>query len=480
MQTTLCEYNCRLISVSDQLASSNQCRVYAEISLSGGGHTKFLADYAPIITIQRSRDEGYTDRTSSAENFQRIHSASLKFQEPLLTRLQQFSSALLTEIGRTLPRRLWSTQEEQLGSPREAAPLPPFSWHPRNEVLAAVDAADRVQIYDVSEGSAGDAPPQPDLVLYHEFQRQVGAVAWRPPHGCTIAVGCLRGVCLWTIGGGPAGFQGVHSEQPSGTGSGSAWMTFLKGEGTGPVDALSWSPCGRLLASSSSITGGIDVWHAALGTGTHIRTMLPGISLLRWSPCGAYLISGGPCEQFLIWETQTWRSSPWRCEGSGMLVEAAWQPDGRAVALAFERSSQVMMLHLTSPQPSLSAQILPVDLPELRACSDPEGVRVRCMAWDPKGGRLAVGLAGSHPAAGQIALFATASRSIVSARFIGYARPRCLEPRPGANSSDAAAAAEGDGVGLAFKDGFKSGSLLAVRRGKAQISILPMYFTAAA
>lgn len=52
--------------------------------------------------------------------------------------------------------------------------------------------------------------------------------------------------------------------------------------------------------------------------------------------------------------------------------QASWQPGGRAVALAFSRSTQIVMLHFISPPPELRAQMLPLDLPDLRMSKNPE------------------------------------------------------------------------------------------------------------
>lgn len=45
------------------------------------------------------------------------------------------------------------------------------------------------------------------------------------------------------------------------------------------------------------------------------------------------------------------------------------------------------------------------------------------MAWDLSGQRLAVALQPPHPAAGLVALYATTYTPVVTAHFIGYARP---------------------------------------------------------
>mmetsp|Transcript_45934 Transcript_45934/g.117458 ORF Transcript_45934/g.117458 Transcript_45934/m.117458 type:complete len:491 (+) Transcript_45934:94-1566(+) len=476
---TVCEINCRLVNADSELLASPSRNaaagtpVYPEIVLSSGGHTNFLADYAPVITIPLAQRTGGS-RTQNTPALERIHSTTAPLPgTTAMQRLQQIPllKALRSPLQTLFPRLYASCLDHAW---RGDTP-PPFALHPRRQVLMAADRADRIHVYNVEPaapalGSARPGMPAtllPELLLYHEFQQQVGALAWRPPCGSMLAAGCSHGICLWNLGGGPSGAS-ISSQR--GKANAAAWMTFLRSTGSAPITALAWSPCGQFLASGSVGSTGIDVWHVALGSRAHLQSAFGGTHLLRWSPCGSYLLSGGLDERFLLWETQQWRSQSWQCSGSGRLIEAAWKPDGRAVALAFSRSSQIVMLHLTQKAPKLSAQMLPMDLPELRMCDNPEAVEIRCMQWDPAGVRLAIVVEGDHPGAGLVALYATSRDPIVSSHFLGFIRPPFLEP-------PAPLQADNRGLGLTFQGGFKQGALLAIRRGEGQICMVPMYFS---
>ena len=52
---------------------------------------------------------------------------------------------------------------------------------------------------------------------------------------------------------------------------------------------------------------------------------------------------------------------------------ACWSPDSRSVLLAFANSKQLAMLYLLGPPPSLQAQLLPVQLPELESAQGSSG-----------------------------------------------------------------------------------------------------------
>lgn len=255
---------------------------------------------------------------------------------------------------------------------------------------------------------------------------------------------------------------------------------------------------------------------------------LEPITLLRWSPCGSYLLAGHPSGAFRIWETRSWWSVRWAAAGGGAkaggrrgsggggggpLVDAFWSPDGRTLLLAHANAAQLLSLHFTASPPSLQAQLLPVQLPELVGPANGGGVArgagplVAGAAWDARGQRLALALGDSHPAAGCVALYDTALDPILTARFIGFASVQPLHPEGTAGSGctgssgsgsggvragaeiwpegegreggpaarAATAAGTGGGMSLAFHPAFDQGALLAVRQGQ-RVAAIPMYF----
>ena len=123
---------------------------------------------------------------------------------------------LLQQLARRLPGGAAPRLERLLGLPAAAPPRgKPLAWHPRQPLLAAAGACDRVHIFDYTGrlpllgqgGQGGAAPPplQPLLLLQHEFQQHASVAAWRPHGGKCLAVGVAHGVCLWRIGRPPAG-----------------------------------------------------------------------------------------------------------------------------------------------------------------------------------------------------------------------------------------------------------------------------------
>lgn len=177
--------------------------------------------------------------------------------------------------------------------------------------------------------------------------------------------------------------------------------------------------------------------------------------------------------------------------GLGRLVNAAWSPSSRIVLMAFAGSQALLALHIVGDAPSLQAQPMPVPLPDVQLTSHEPGAgraagTIADFAWDARGERLGVLLGGSHPAAGCIAVFSTASEPVVHARLLGFARP---PPAPAGNPGAAAAGAAGDvsagatGAGegwtgawtLSAHPCFSRGSLFTLRLGEALAYNLPMY-----
>ena len=86
--------------------------------------------------------------------------------------------------------------------------------------------------------------------------------------------------------------------------------------------------------------------------------------VLAWSPNSSYLFTASPDGSFEIWETENWTHSSWTSSGKGEIVNAKWVPDSKTLLLAYT-AGQVVALMLIGEPPSLNAQLLPVDIPEL-------------------------------------------------------------------------------------------------------------------
>lgn len=162
--------------------------------------------------------------------------------------------------------------------------------------------------------------------------------------------------------------------------------------------------------------------------------------------------AGGQQGYLYLIETTNWTHTAWQLPAAAHLLSAAWAPNSRVVLLALSGSaSHLVALHLVAPPPSLTAQMLPVTLPELclqqqtpgttNSSSSGEAVGIASMAWDPSGQRLAVALtAGCEVTAGcRVALYSTSYDPVVHCSFIGFLRP--FAAAAGAAKSGTSAAA---------------------------------------
>ncbi|KAF6265125.1 WD40-repeat-containing domain protein [Scenedesmus sp. NREL 46B-D3] len=262
-----------------------------------------------------------------------------------------------------------------------AGPCSPklLSWHCNQQQLAVGHAnSGAVLLYDLSTGAAAAAvndagsgvQGQAQQVLTHQLQQQVGCLAWRPVHCSMLAVGCLGGVALWSLGKAPLAAGSMHRGGENGGAGGTAssaaqsgWVTFLQHKHGCRVSSLSWSPDGRLLAGSSSDCSRVVVWDVALGVGASLRLGLQPITCLEWSPDGAYLFAAALSGRFFLYETTTWSLRSWDTPPGSAVTAAAWAPDASAVLLALRGSSQLVALYLVGQPPNLTEQLLPVSLP---------------------------------------------------------------------------------------------------------------------
>ncbi|XP_024522725.1 aladin [Selaginella moellendorffii] len=334
--------------------------------------------------------------------------------------------------------------------------LQSMAWHKHKLLLAFVANPAHVLVVDYDDADAKN----PFLLGHETQQRGVEAIEWRPNSGSILAVGCRGGVCLWTASG---------ATPPLRTGAvvplvsaATKWslVDFLRWGIDMPVSALSWSPCGRLLACGSSETPTFAVWDVSLGESTPLRRGMAGVQFMKWSPLGDYLLTAKVDASFHLWETMTWTSEPWASAG-GALVGAAWSPDGRMIMGAFDQSSTLGTLHFAGKPPSLEVHLLPLGLSEIEAVCGPGG-SIERMAWDGTGERLAVSYTGGDAVySGLIAIYDTRRTPIISASLLGFVRG------PGAGAKPLA---------FAFHDKLRQGALLGVCWSTGFICVYPMLF----
>ncbi|KAJ1689027.1 hypothetical protein LUZ63_013182 [Rhynchospora breviuscula] len=236
-----------------------------------------------------------------------------------------------------------------------------ISWFPHKHCLAFISGPNQVTVRDYEDSDRKDV-----CILTSDCQRDVKCIEWRPNSGKMVAVGCKRGIYIWSASY-PANTATVrHGNAPS-------IGTFSRGAGM------------KMIL--------VDV----LKENDHNQ-------------------------------------------------EAEWDPEGRFILIAFSNSTTLGSIHFTSKPPSLDAQLLPVELPELSSLIGSGGIEK--MAWDSSGERLALSYKyGDDKYAGLIAVYDVRRAPIVSVSLIGFIRGPGESAKP---------------LELAFHNKFKQGPLLSV------------------
>ncbi|WIA17790.1 hypothetical protein OEZ85_009302 [Tetradesmus obliquus] len=390
---TLCEVSCRLVGTRD--ARKTGCTkglTLPSVQVDVAALDAAFAPHVPVADVSKPAANGTAAGTAGQQQSRN--------SSPAVQLLMAGAQFVLETLG--LPGFLQPA----------AGPCPPklLAWHCNKQQLAVGHAGSgAVLLYDLSAAAAGDGVlSQAQQVLTHQLQQQVRCLAWRPVHCSSLAVGCLGGVALWSLGKAPlAASSSQHRGRENGGGGAAAaaaaqgaWVTFLQFKHGCRVSSLSWSPDGRLLAGSSSDCSRVMVWDVALGVGASLRLGLQPITCLQWSPDGGYLFAAARCGRFFLYETATWSLRSWDTPAGSAVTAAAWAPDASAVLLALSGSSQLVALYLVGQPPNLTEQLLPVTLPGVSdAQQDQPGAScIADLAWDPQGSRLARSLQGASPA----------------------------------------------------------------------------------
>ena len=183
--------------------------------------------------------------------------------------------------------------------------------------------------------------------LRHQWQHDIQCLEWQPLSGTGLAVGCSDGVCFWRLVENGTVSEASESNNTNtvrrggGIGSTHAWCEFLRCEGHAPINTLSWSPDGRLLATGSVSSDHILIWDVALGTSTPIVAVNScGVSLVRWAPSGHYLFAATLSKVVRVWETKTWTGERWTIP-TGPCQSACWNPTGTLLLAAVAGSSEL-------------------------------------------------------------------------------------------------------------------------------------------
>ncbi|CAH0679981.1 unnamed protein product [Chilo suppressalis] len=252
-------------------------------------------------------------------------------------------------------------------------PVKCLSWHPHTTKIAVATADDNVRVY-CSEA-------QFVSTLKCKVQGHVSSLCWRPFSASEIAVGCERGVIVWTVD------PNSLFMKPS-----SSNAVVLKRSGHSPVTDVSWSPNGDLLISCSGADTSMLVWDVAMETAVPLRRVAGGgIIFARWSLDASKVFAATSSLIFRVWETKRWTPERW-CARGCRVVAACWGP---ADLLLFAAKGEPVVYALTNTgllsgaQTSKAVPVLDVTKVELHS-GDTVGGPILDMCWDPTGKYLAI------------------------------------------------------------------------------------------
>jgi aladin len=148
-----------------------------------------------------------------------------------------------------------------------------------------------------------------------EYQKNIECMEWRPYSGHQLAVGCDNGIILWNMDLKSMSTydstlnEKVYFKYHYGTCS---WVEcFLTFPHHRPICDLSWSSCGRYLASCSFKDSALLIWDMIYQIGTPLRRIERSMYLCKWSPKGNYLFSSSLSCILRVWETTHFSSERW-------------------------------------------------------------------------------------------------------------------------------------------------------------------------
>lgn len=158
-----------------------------------------------------------------------------------------------------------------------------MAWHPHLEILAVGHKDNNVYIYEKKDQS------WECQVICHEKMENITCISWKVRSAGTLAVGCQRGVCVWTIPRVENKGESKPKYHPN------AMMKYLQFEGQDHISSLEWdpTPASQLLAVVSGTSNTLVIYDMLLDKAIPLKRYGKGSILLRWSPSGEWLFEGG-------------------------------------------------------------------------------------------------------------------------------------------------------------------------------------------
>eukprot|EP01130_Rhizamoeba_saxonica_P008489 TRINITY_DN3440_c0_g1_i3.p1 TRINITY_DN3440_c0_g1~~TRINITY_DN3440_c0_g1_i3.p1 ORF type:complete len:395 (-),score=76.93 TRINITY_DN3440_c0_g1_i3:79-1263(-) len=326
-----------------------------------------------------------------------------------------------------------------------------LAWHKYQQKFSIATTNGVIYMYDLNNNAWSTSP------LYHDFQKNIKSITWKPLAANILAVGCENGYCIWKYKN--MGHEDVMLDIE---------MKFHKYPGLAPVSSLSWSPDGHFLATASYNFGYIVIWDIHHGTNYSLPQYLGRVSCLEWSPDGRFLFaSSSSSPKFRIWETKSWTSQKWT-QFEDSCQAACWSSSG--TFLAFAVNDKIHFLEMPEISENLEARYCAKeDLTEYQYVhNENDGdidheipPQIMCgtikdMAWDKTGRRLVVSFK-NNPL---LALYQTSIGDPLKITPMGFIRGP-----PNATTAET----------ISFCTHFPRGALLSVGWNTGKISFFPLY-----
>lgn len=338
---------------------------------------------------------------------------------------------VLTDISRT---KLWSSSVVRC-----------MSWHPQITKLAIVSSHDIVHVYNLKGTEAK---------VKSKSQRAILSLAWRPLSIGTLAVGCEKGIFIWTIE-----FSNL-SVRPTINNV----CKFIRDDHR-YITGLSWNKMGDLLISSAVTSKTMYIWNYPLETCVPLRRITSDtLNFVHWSPDNTKVFSCSTNETFRIWSTDKWTSDKWSLNNRSRVQCACWSPCSLILLFATDSCSIINAIDFRKSDVfngSRNYKKVAWPIIDIKSeCINDKviGGTLSDMCWDQNAQRLAITFKNS----GSLVVFQTAiSEAVVDCIPFCIIQGR-LDEEPST---------------IAFKPTYKQGSLLTIGWSNGNIEYVPFEYT---